>query len=192
MGHIVDNRSHILEHALHLFATHGYDAIGVREICEAAGVTKPTLYHYFGNKRGVLETLLQERCAPLIEGLSAAAAYTGDLPLSLQRVVSTYFQFAAHEPTLARLLLALWFTVPENEAFQVAAALNEQQQRTIETMFRQAADNHGNMRGRQRTYAATLLGMIGTMIRLALRDNLDLDENQVYRTVQQFSHGIYS
>jgi hypothetical protein len=34
--------------------------------------------------------------------------------------------------------------------------------------------------------------MIGTMIRLALRDNLDLDESQVYRTVQQFSHGIYS
>jgi hypothetical protein len=34
--------------------------------------------------------------------------------------------------------------------------------------------------------------MIGTMIRLALRSDLELDEPQVYRTVQQFSHGIYS
>jgi TetR/AcrR family transcriptional regulator len=59
-------------------------------------------------------------------------------------------------------------------------------------MFRQATEDHGNMRGRQRIYAATLLGMIGTMIRLALRSDLDLDEVQVYRTVQQFSHGIYS
>ena len=37
----------------------GYDATAVREICEAAGITKPTLYHFFGSKDGVLEALVQ-------------------------------------------------------------------------------------------------------------------------------------
>ena len=41
----MDNRMNILEKALHLFYEKGYDAIGVQEIADAAGVTKPTLYH---------------------------------------------------------------------------------------------------------------------------------------------------
>ena len=29
----------------------GYDAVGVQEIVDTAGITKPTLYYYFGSKR---------------------------------------------------------------------------------------------------------------------------------------------
>lgn len=46
--------------AARLFATRGYDATSVREIVEEAGVAKPTLYHYFGNKEGVAKALLTE------------------------------------------------------------------------------------------------------------------------------------
>ena len=49
----------ILSTALDLFAVKGYDATAVREICEAAGITKPTLYHFFGSKDGVLQALVQ-------------------------------------------------------------------------------------------------------------------------------------
>ena len=48
----------ILSTALDLFAVKGYDATAVREICEAAGITKPTLYHFFGSKDGVLQALV--------------------------------------------------------------------------------------------------------------------------------------
>ena len=34
------------------------DATAVREICEAAGITKPTLYHFYGSKEGVLQALV--------------------------------------------------------------------------------------------------------------------------------------
>ena len=34
------------------------------EIVDAAGVTKPTLYHYFGSKRGLLAALLALRPEP--------------------------------------------------------------------------------------------------------------------------------
>ena len=43
----MDNRARLLDCAQDLFAARGYDAVGVQEIVEAAGVTKPTLYHYF-------------------------------------------------------------------------------------------------------------------------------------------------
>lgn len=188
----MDNRGRLLESALQLFASRGYDAIGVQEVCEAAGVTKPTLYHYFGNKRGLLAALVQERGAPLLAELSQAAAYAGDLPRSLQQIVATYFQFFAREPMLYRLLLASWLAIPENEAFQVVVAFNEEQHRLVEAMFAAATIDHGNMRDRQRTYAATFLGMINTYISMALQRYVTLNANVQRQAVQQFSYGIYS
>lgn len=188
----MDNRGRILQSALHLFAERGYDAIGVQEICDAAGVTKPTLYHYFGNKRGLLEALVQERCRSLIVDLREAATYSGDLPSCLYKIVETYFEFSAREPVLYRLLLASWLTVPAHEAFQVVAALNEEQQQIVEAMFAAAVRDHGNMQGRQRIYAATFLGMINTYISLALNRYMTLDQAVQRQAVQQFSHGIYS
>ena len=32
------------------FMPRGYDAVGVQEIAQKAGITKPTLYYYFGSK----------------------------------------------------------------------------------------------------------------------------------------------
>jgi len=55
-----DTRSAVLREAAALFAAHGYDAVSVREIVAAAGVTKPALYYHFGNKEGVARALLAD------------------------------------------------------------------------------------------------------------------------------------
>ncbi len=57
----MENKENILKCALDLFYAKGYDAVGVQEIAEKAGITKPTLYYYFGSKYGLLETLLTTR-----------------------------------------------------------------------------------------------------------------------------------
>ena len=49
---------HIARSAARLFAERGYDATSVREIVEAAGVAKPTLYYYFRSKEGLAQALL--------------------------------------------------------------------------------------------------------------------------------------
>ena len=49
---------HIARAAARLFAERGYDATSVREIVEAAGVAKPTLYYYFRSKEGLAQALL--------------------------------------------------------------------------------------------------------------------------------------
>ena len=66
----MENRQKILECALELFFRRGYDAVGIQEICQSAGVTKPTLYHYFGSKYGLLEKLLEEMLAERSRELS--------------------------------------------------------------------------------------------------------------------------
>ena len=71
----MDNRSTILGHALDLFASRGYDAVGVQEIVDAAGITKPTLYHYFGSKLGLPNTVLEEHFSVLHRSVERAADY---------------------------------------------------------------------------------------------------------------------
>ena len=39
----MDNRERILQCALELFYAKGYDAVGVQEIAQKAGITKPTI-----------------------------------------------------------------------------------------------------------------------------------------------------
>ncbi len=44
--------------AAELFATHGFDRVSIRRICDEVGVGKPTLYYYFKDKETLIEELL--------------------------------------------------------------------------------------------------------------------------------------
>src|SRR5512147_121731 len=114
----MDNRSNILQHALELFAARGYDAVGVQEIVEAAGITKPTLYHYFGSKRGLLDALLMAYFEPLVEMIRQATDYQCDLPLTLNRTAGAYFRFARENSMFYRMQLSMYFAPPESDAFK--------------------------------------------------------------------------
>lgn len=187
----MDNRSKILACALELFASYGYDAVGVQRIVEAAQVTKPTLYHYFGSKRGLLDALLETYYSQLHQAVEKAATYSGDLPLTLNKVAMVYFEFAKQNPVFYQMQLTMWFAPTHSEAFGTVAPLNEKQQSLIETLFIQAAEQHGNLKGRHRRYAATFLGMINTHIALSLNGYLELNQGLGHRAVHQFMHGIF-
>jgi AcrR family transcriptional regulator len=54
-----ETRSRIINAALDLFAREGYDATGVAQICQAAGVSKGAFYHHFPTKHAVFMEILQ-------------------------------------------------------------------------------------------------------------------------------------
>lgn len=187
-----DKRSELLTSALRLFAAHGYDGVGVQQIVEAAGVTKPTLYHYFGNKRGLLEALLDERMGEVHAALARAAEYRRDLPATLTEIARVLFGFARARPDLFRLHLSLWFAPVRSEAHEVAARFHQRDFAVVEKLFREAVRDHGNMNGRHRAYAATFLGMIHHYVALGLNDYAVLDDALTRQSVHQFMHGIFS
>jgi AcrR family transcriptional regulator len=188
----MDNRSNILACALQLFASRGYDAVGIQEIVEAAGITKPTLYHYFGSKEGLLRALFTEYFSELYKSIEPATSYQRDLPLTLNRVATAYFDYAQNHRSFYRLLLSMWFAPVHSVMFRVVSQRSEKQQQLLEGIFIQAANDHGNMKGRHRAYAATFLGMLNTYIGLALNGYTELDQALVYKAVHQFMHGIFS
>lgn len=190
----MDTRAKILHEALHLFATYGYDGVGVQQIVDEAGITKPTLYHYFGNKRGLFETLVKERSEPLIEMVREACYYRGDITLSIQTIVKTYFSFSQKQPIFYRMILSMWFAPPSSEYFAIVQDVQHQQYQLIEELFRNAVQNHGNMRDRHAQLAVSLKGTIDTYIGMALQGyiNLHAGDGLEYRIIHQFMHGIFS
>lgn len=187
-----DNREHILETALRLFAERGYAAVGVQEIVREAGVTKPTLYHYFHSKRGLLASLLQRHCSELVGALDAALTSAGDIVHSLNETARGFYGLARREPAFYRLFLALWLAPTGSEEFQAAWPWHRNVLQRLERRFEHAAARHGNMRGRHEAFAATFIGMVYTYISLAARDLVELTDELAYRSVHQFMHGIFS
>lgn len=187
----MDNRNLILLNALKLFATRGYDAVGVQEIVERSGLTKPTLYHYFGSKKGLLEAILNEYGSQLHHLIRGSSLYKGDLSVTLEKVATVYFEFAREHALFYRMQLAMYFAPPESEPNQMVRRMNESHHQFIEELFRQAANHHRNMKGHQLTYAATFVGTINTYIGFALNGYIEWDKALIYQAVRQFMHGIY-
>ncbi len=188
----MDSRAGLLRAALTLFAAKGYDGVGVQEVAEAAGVAKPTLYHFFGSKQGLLEAIFAEFATTLDDAIREAADYVRNLPLTLDRIAAAYIDFASREPLFYRLELALYFSPKGSDAHHVAARHYAYRQGLLEDVFRQAVREHGNMRGRHRRYAITLVGMINSYVALQLNEHIVITDRVRRDIVHQFSHGIYS
>jgi TetR/AcrR family transcriptional regulator len=188
----MDNRSTIVQVAMELFAARGYDGIGVQEIAEKSGVTKPTLYHYFGSKEGLLQALLEEYFVRLCAKLRTAAEYQRDLTQTLTRIVQAYYDFAQANRTFYRLQLGLLAAPPESPAYLLAAKFSDELFGILETVFEKAARDHGNMKGRHQLYAATFLGFIHTYTSQVLAGKMENNADTVYRALHQFMHGIFS
>jgi len=69
MSESTDNRQRIIDTALELFAKKGYDAVSTLEIATAAGITKPTMYYYFGSKEGLLTEILNIRYTRFLDAI---------------------------------------------------------------------------------------------------------------------------
>ena len=103
----IRSNDRILKEALELFSKKGYDATSVREICEAAGITKPTLYHFYGSKEGVYHALvdgtLEAFHRDLVRDLSSSLA----VEQKLRQVARGYFESARQHRDLMRFIFSL-------------------------------------------------------------------------------------
>lgn len=102
------SRTAILDAAEALFAGKGYRGTSVREIGEAAGVSRGTPGYFFGSKerlyRAVLERASNAARAVLSGALEAAAAKGGGPEALLREGVGAILEFLSARPRYVRLV----------------------------------------------------------------------------------------
>jgi AcrR family transcriptional regulator len=100
---------HLARVAARLFADRGYDATSVREIVEAAGVAKPTLYYHFQSKEGLASALMTVPLTNLVETLKRIVKTVGDPVLCLEQVIEARYVTFREDPDRGRFIYSLLF-----------------------------------------------------------------------------------
>ena len=99
----------IAHEAARLFAARGYDATPVREIAQAAGVTKPTLYYHFGSKEGLAQAVLIQPLTRLVAALDQVLETEADSTAATVRMAERMFAHCCEDPDRSRFLHSLFF-----------------------------------------------------------------------------------
>jgi AcrR family transcriptional regulator len=99
-----DVRTRILEVATRLFARHGYGSTSVREVVEAAGVTKPTLYYYFDSKAALFREAVNLHLDNLTAMLTEIVADRGTVRARLRRFIVGFVRGGLEHKDVVRLL----------------------------------------------------------------------------------------
>jgi AcrR family transcriptional regulator len=96
-------RRTILDATESLLVEAGGDAFSIRELTRRCGYSAPTIYHYFGDKDGLIDALLEDRFARLLEAL-AGVARSADPARNLRRMYLAFMAFGHANPTFYRLI----------------------------------------------------------------------------------------
>jgi len=188
----MSNEESIKEKALSLWSRRGYSAVGVQEICTLSGVTKPTLYHYFGSKQGLLMEILKSGYDQLCPLLENEGTYKADVTNALYSWAKVWMGEAVKNPDFFRLTLALGVAPPESEDSFFNDTASTGIYTSLVRVFEAAAGDHGNMKGRAQSYALSFFGLMQTHGSMVLNRRLAWTEEYARNNLHYFMHGIFS
>ncbi len=106
-------RHRLLVAATRLFARTGYAATSVREIVEAAGVTKPVLYYYFQSKEGLYLAILEETTRIMDATIAEAVTAGGSACARIEELLERMVVLVREHIDTVRLVYSVFYGPPQ-------------------------------------------------------------------------------
>lgn len=100
-----DRRQAILDAAVRVFARRGYHACRVSDIADEAGVAYGLVYHYFGSKDSVLDTLFLERWNVMLAMIAEVDTQESAAREKLYAIASFIVDSYRHDPDLMKVII---------------------------------------------------------------------------------------
>ena len=108
-----DTKQKILDKALELFSTQGYDSVSVGEIAKAVGIKAPSLYNHFPSKQAIFDAIMEATAAKYeadtdqinIHVQNAAQDIPGFTEITADALfekVRQIFEYSLHNETISR------------------------------------------------------------------------------------------
>ena len=108
-----DTRQKILDKALELFSTRGYDSVSVGEIANAVGIKAPSLYNHFSGKQAIFDAIVESTAAQYEADTDKIDIHVQDvkqdIPIfteitedALFEKVRQIFEYSLHNETISR------------------------------------------------------------------------------------------
>ena len=100
-----EKRRIILDAAVRVFARQGFHSARVSDIANEAGVAYGLVYHYFGSKDEVLDTLFLERWNVLLEAIGEVDRSEAEPRDKLLAITSFIVDSYRHDPDLMKVII---------------------------------------------------------------------------------------
>lgn len=101
-------KENLLKAGTQLFAEHGFAGASVRDICAEAGVGRNMIHHYFGNKEGLLQAILDafsnDAFAPAVRLIAKPAGTQDEYRLKLELFLAEIFEVLAANAQIFRIV----------------------------------------------------------------------------------------
>jgi AcrR family transcriptional regulator len=97
-------RLELLEAAIDVIRREGPTA-SMDEIAAQAGITKPIVYRYFGDRSGVYQAVAEQYCADLTSRFQTAVSTSRDLRANVVTAMDAYLAFVQDDPQVHQFLL---------------------------------------------------------------------------------------
>ncbi len=164
-------RNRILTSAAACFSEQGYDATGVAEICQRAGVSKGAFYHHFASKQALFVTLLDQWLAVLDDQVVVQRAPRAPAPQALQGMVVLLQQVFRDARGRLPMFLEFWRQAARDEAIWQATMAPFGRYRTLLAEIIQQGITEGTLRSCDPQDAARVL--VSMAVGMVLQSALD-------------------
>ena len=108
-----DTKQKILNKALELFSSYGYDSVSVGEIAKAVGIKAPSLYNHYPSKQAIFDAIVEATAAQYEKDTDKISIHVQDaaqdIPVfskitaeDLIQKVRQLFCYSLHDETISR------------------------------------------------------------------------------------------
>jgi len=131
---MADTKEKILITALRLFAKDGYEAVSVRDIAQAVGITKGALYRHYENKRDLFNSILAR-----MEQNDARYAEENGLPAgTAEEMPESYLDISPEEVvSFSREMFRYWTRDEFASSFRKMLTLEQFRNAEMKTLYQQ-------------------------------------------------------
>jgi len=155
-GH--QGRASILTAAMRLFAEKGYAGTSTREICQAAGISKPVLYYHFRSKEHLYQELMIDSFGQFQKVLLRASKVQGPLRQRLARIVYEDLKSTLDDPVRVHFIFRMIFA-PEGQRPEFNALESMERQRAFFAGIFREGIAAGELEGDPRQLATFVMGI---------------------------------
>jgi TetR/AcrR family transcriptional regulator, cholesterol catabolism regulator len=126
------SRERIIRTAISLFAARGFRGTSIRDIAHAMNMSISNIYHYFGNKEGLLVAILEHASKELLRRLNAVRE--SDLPPveRFRELVETHLRLSKENNDQGKI-----FSLDEEHLSPEGEGVNRRIQREILSIYRE-------------------------------------------------------
>lgn len=189
-----ETRAKILDAALNIVQTEGWQALSMRKIADQIEYTAPIIYEYFANKEGILLELTRQGYLILAKDIRAAKAKHENPEDQMEAMWVAYWNFAFKHKEFYKLMYGVDMSCCEMqknlpEAEVVGTLLGD----VIETLFVKKPVNEDDICMKYYTYWSIIHGLISiNLVRPDGRTNNEMNQQILKDAIKGITLSINS